>query len=56
MGFNDFWVNSNGQKEQLNNEKQGVHEKQKDAKLHNIFNAVNGDNIDKEQLQKEIRE
>lgn len=39
MGFNDFWINSNGKREQLNDTKHGVRKEQVDKKHHNLFDA-----------------
>lgn len=39
MGFNDFWINNNGKKEQLNNAKHGVRKEQMAQKFHNLFDA-----------------
>ncbi len=45
MGFNDFFINNNGKKEQLNNATHGVRREQVDKKFHNLFDAydANGD-------------
>ncbi len=45
MGFDDFFISSNGKKEQLNNAKHGVRREQVDKKFHNLFDAydMNGD-------------
>lgn len=54
MGFNDFWINNNGKKEQLNNTKHGVRKEQVDKKFHNLFDAydVNGDGtLENEELE-----
>ena len=54
MGFNDFWINNNGKKEQLNNTKHGVRKEQVDKKFHNLFDAydVNGDGtLESEELE-----
>ncbi len=39
MGFNDFWINNNGKKEQLHDAKHGVRKEQVDKKYHNLFDA-----------------
>lgn len=54
MGFNDFWINNNGKKEQLNNAKHGVRKEQMDKKFHNLFDAydANGDGtLETEELE-----
>lgn len=45
MGFNDFWINNNGKREQLNDTKHGVRKEQVDEKFYNLFDAydANGD-------------
>ncbi|MBD5401412.1 hypothetical protein HDR58_01240 [bacterium] len=44
MGFNDFWVNNNGKKEQLNNTQHGVRKDQVDKKHYNLFDAYDTNN------------
>ena len=39
MGFDDFFINNNGKKEQLSNAKHGVRKEQVDEKFHNVFDA-----------------
>lgn len=39
MGFNDFFINNNGKKEQLKDIKHGVRKEQVDKKFHNLFDA-----------------
>ncbi len=39
MGFDDFFINNNGKKEQLSNAKHGVRRDQVDEKFHNVFDA-----------------
>lgn len=39
MSFNDFLINNNGKKEQLNNTKHSVRKEQVDKKFHNLFDA-----------------
>ncbi len=54
MDFNDFWINNNDKKEQLNNAKHGVRKEQVDKKFHNLFDAydTNGDGtLETEELE-----
>lgn len=54
MSFNDFWINNNGKKEQLNNAKHGVRKEQMDKKFYNLFDAydANGDGtLETEELE-----
>ena len=53
MGFNEFWLNLNGKKQQLGDVKHGVRKEQVDQKFHNLFDAydVNQDGtLEEEEL------
>ena len=39
MGFNEFWLNLNGKKQQIGDVKHGVRKEQVDQKFHNLFDA-----------------
>ena len=53
MGFNEFWLNLNGKKQQIGDVKHGVRKEQVDQKFHNLFDAydVNQDGtLEEEEL------
>lgn len=53
MGFNEFWLNLNGKKQQVGDVKHGVRKNQVDQKFHNLFDAYDANQdgtLEKEEL------